>query len=248
MDSPQNDLESGVHDRIAQMARDMHGSRDHQLTAEQVLQDVTEASVELLPSVAHAGITLIKKPGPGREAILESVLASGPIPAQADALQHEYGEGPGLDTIWEHYTVRINNVETEQRWPKLMPALYEQTPIRSVLSLQLYTKGHELGALTLYAEVADAFDADTEDLAVDLATHAAIALGAARKGNQFRSALASRDIIGQAKGIIMERYNLHAVEAFALLRKLSQDANIRVADVAARLVEQDHPLPFGVTE
>lgn len=248
MDSPQDHVESGIHDQIAQMARDLHGSRDHPITADQVLQEVTEASVALLPSVSHAGITLIRKTDPGSEAVLESVLASGPVPAQADALQHEHGEGPALDAIWEQYTVRINNVETEQRWPKLMPALYHQTPIRSVLSLQLYTKGHELGALTLYAEVADAFDADTEDLAVDLATHAAIALGAARKGNQFRSALASRDIIGQAKGLIMERYDLHAVQAFALLRKLSQDSNIRVVDVAARLVEQDHPLPFGVTE
>ncbi|WP_207843634.1 GAF domain-containing protein [Williamsia soli] len=166
------------------MTRDLHTSREHPLTADEVLQEVTEASVALLPSVTHAGITVITETGHGHEAVLKSVLASDPVPTHADALQQEHGEGPGLDAIWEQYAVRINNVETERRWPKLMLALFNETSIRSVLSFQLYTNGPEVGVLTFYAEVPDAFDEDTEDLAVDLATHAAIALTAARKGKQ----------------------------------------------------------------
>jgi len=70
-----------------------------------------------------------------------------------------------------------------------------------------------------------------------LATHAAITLIAAKKAVPFESALASRDVIGQAKGIIMERFRLDAVRAFALITKLSQDANIPVRIIAQQLVD-----------
>lgn len=63
-----------------------------------------------------------------------------------------------------------------------------------------------------------------------------------RRQDQFRSALASRDIIGQAKGVIMERFDLDAVEAFELLTRLSQQSNTRVVDIAAALIDSEHPL------
>lgn len=69
-----------------------------------------------------------------------------------------------------------------------------------------------------------------------LATHAATALIAEDKELQFRSALATRDMIGQAKGMIMERFNVDAVRAFELLVELSQSLNTRVAEVAAEIV------------
>jgi AmiR/NasT family two-component response regulator len=70
-----------------------------------------------------------------------------------------------------------------------------------------------------------------------LATQAAIAIITDDRHDQFESALASRDLIGQAKGIIMERYGLDAVAAFNMIRKLSQDSNEKVAHIAKRVVE-----------
>jgi AmiR/NasT family two-component response regulator len=61
-----------------------------------------------------------------------------------------------------------------------------------------------------------------------------------RRQDQFRSALASRDMIGQAKGVIMERFNLDAVEAFDLLTRLSRQSNIKLTDIARALIESEH--------
>ncbi len=107
----------------------------------------------------------------------------------------------------------------------------------TILSFQLYTHHRGSGALNLLSTRADAFDVGAETTLAMLATHAAITLIAADKDTQFRSALASRDVIGQAKGIIMERYKLDAGRAFALLIKLSQDSNTPLRSVAQRLVD-----------
>ena len=95
---------------------------------------------------------------------------------------------------------------------------------------------------SFYAERPHAFDAASEDLGFVYVTHAALAWNALRRAtSSSASALASRDIIGQAKGMIMERFQIDAVEAFDLLRQLSQQSNIPVAGISRRLVEADHP-------
>ena len=73
------------------------------------------------------------------------------------------------------------------------------------------------------------------------ATHMAVAWNSARRDEQFRMALASRDTIGQAKGMIMERYGIGAIQAFEMLRKLSQDSNMPLARIAQELVEKSRP-------
>lgn len=118
----------------------------------------------------------------------------------------------------------------------------KQTPIRSTLSIQLFTDGQELGALNLLSEAAGGFDAETEEQAINLATHAAIALSSARRGEQFLSALASRDLIGQAKGMIMERFDVDAVAAFRMLRTFSQEMNVPVLELARRIAVREVPV------
>ena len=103
------------------------------------------------------------------------------------------------------------------------------------------TNGDPLGALNFYAERPHAFNTESEELGLVYVTHAALAWTALRHATQFRSALASRDIIGQAKGTLMERYHIDAGEAFNLLRKLSQQSNTPVTQISRRLVEADHP-------
>ena len=115
------------------------------------------------------------------------------------------------------------------------------TPIRCSLSVQLYTNEAELGALNLYSEQPYIFDAHIEAIALALGSHAAIAFSGAQRGEQFRSAVASRDIIGQAKGMIMERYKITAVAAFKLLVKLSQDSNTPIHEIARQLVDAEYP-------
>lgn len=89
---------------------------------------------------------------------------------------------------------------SESRWPQLMVAVMEQTPVRSSLWIQLFVDGQGLGALNLFSGIVGGLDEEVEEQAINLATHAAIALSSARRGEQFSSALASRGLIGQAKG------------------------------------------------
>jgi AmiR/NasT family two-component response regulator len=104
------------------------------------------------------------------------------------------------------------------------------------MSLQLYTDKSRRGALNLFGRAPDVFNPEKEAVAAMLATHAAIALIANDERLQFKSALASRDVIGQAKGMIMERFDVDAVRAFELLKKLSQSSNTRLVAVAEELV------------
>ena len=226
-----------LRERIRLLAADLHGDGHVPLDPAELLTQVTWAAVELLPEIDHAGITLVARAGKkSRPHELTSTAPTGPVPAEVDALQHAYDEGPCFEAIWRERTVRIDDLSTETRWPAFVAAALEATPVRSSMSMQLFVGEMELGALNLYSDRPGSISRATEYLAEDLATHAAIALLGARRQQQFRSALASRDIIGQAKGVLMERFAIDAVAAFDLLRRLSQESNTRLADIAERLL------------
>lgn len=235
------DYVSEIHSDIARLARHIHGSSERSVSPDAVLQTVTESAVSLVPGVDHAGVSLVRKRRKGELPELESKAPTSNAARQFDDLQHSHGVGPCLEAIWKHETVMINDLAHEDRWPAFTAAILEQTPVRSSLAMRLFTTDDELGALNLYSEVAGAFDDDIADIAAALAAHAAIALSSARRGEQFRSALASRDSIGQAKGMIMERYRTDALHAFDILRKLSQEANIPLAEVARKIIDNEQP-------
>src|SRR6185437_12839887 len=140
--------------------------------------------------------------------------------------------------------MRIADLAADQRWPRYRRHALQQTPIRSILSFELYVDGSSMSALNFYAERPQAFNEESVELGTVYATHIALAWSIMRRQDQFRSALASRDIIGQAKGVIMERFNLDAVEAFELLTRVSQQSNTRLVDVAAALIDSEHPLKY----
>jgi hypothetical protein len=106
-----------------------------------------------------------------------------------------------------------------------------------MLSLRLYVRGDTLGALNLYASEPDAFTSDSEHIGALFAAHAAVAMSDAQRVQQLQIAADVRDLIGQAKGILMERYKLTAVQAFELLVRASQTTNTRLADIARHLAD-----------
>jgi GAF domain-containing protein len=131
--------------------------------------------------------------------------------------------------------VRVDNLATEDRWP-LFAQRASATGAASMLSLQLYVEGDNLGALNLYARTPNAFTDESEQVGLLFAAHAAIAYAAVRKETQLAQALISRDVIGQAKGILMERYKISSERAFLLLTRVSQTSNRKLYDVADELV------------
>jgi GAF domain-containing protein len=194
------------------------------------LQTVAAAAVDLIDGVDSADVLLISRPD--RYA---SLGATSQLAVDLDHVQLRFAQGPCMDAAAGDSVVRSNDLREDQRWPHFAKAAVA-AGVLSMLSFQLYTHDHRRGALNLFGLKPHAFDPDAEAVAAMLATHAAIALIAEDKQLQFQSALASRDIIGQAKGIIMERFNVDAVRAFELLTLVSQNTNTPVAKLAADIV------------
>ncbi|WP_253867697.1 GAF and ANTAR domain-containing protein [Mycobacterium sp. GA-1285] len=231
------DSSGGFHDEIARLARSLYSQKSADMDIDNLVDEVTATAVRILPNVHHAGISLVDPKGRR----VRSVAATGPVPKNLDNLQEELQQGPCVDSIHDRVTVRIDDFETEDRWAQFMARALQTTPVRSSLSIQLYTHESEIGALSLYSERPRAFTPQLEDLALAVAAHAAIGLATARRDDQFRNAIASRDIIGQAKGMIMERFDVNAADAFNLLVRLSQEKNTPLHSIAVELVNRDHP-------
>ena len=159
---------------------------------------------------------------------------SSELPELVDALQMETGEGPCLDAAYEHQTVRVPDMASEERWPKFSAAALK-LGAASMLSFQLYVDGDNLGALNLYGRTAHCFDEESEHVGLLFASHAAIAFADAEKVRHLNLALVRRDLIGQAKGILMERFKLTPEQAFRTLVRVSQDNNRKLFDVAEEL-------------
>ncbi|MGW0160197.1 GAF and ANTAR domain-containing protein [Mycobacterium sp. NPDC003323] len=200
-------------------------------SVEDVLRDVTTAAIELIPEADTAGILLI-----GKDSKYRSVAGTDDLPPKLDELQMRFDEGPCMQAALDDVVVRTDDFRSEDRWPKYSPAALEHG-VLSGLSFKLYTANRTAGALNLFSHHPNVWSAKAETTGMVLAAHAAAAILASRQSEELESAVASRDRIGQAKGIIMERFNIDAVQAFALLRKLSQDSNTRLAEIADQVID-----------
>lgn len=220
--------------RLADLAREM--SQHLPESTASAFDDLIASAVTHIPAAQYAGITVVSMNGD-----VATPAAAGEYPRVLDGLQQKHGEGPCFDAATDHDSYFLADLHTETRWPRFCSDARALTPVRSIASYQLFAAHDSVGALNLYAETPDAFGQHDRDLGYIFAAHAAIVWAAVSRGEHFRSALASRDTIGQAKGMIMERYNLGPIQAFELLRRLSQDTNTRIADIAQRLVNNEHP-------
>jgi MerR family transcriptional regulator, light-induced transcriptional regulator len=155
---------------------------------------------------------------------------------RVEEIERELGEGPYLDAIERREVIQSRDLSTDERWPDFGPAVVEHTSIRSVLAIPLIIRQQLIGVLGLFADAIDAFDDHDRSVAVSFATHAAVALHAAIQQRTLTEAISTRDVIGQAKGILMEREGIADDRAFELLRTVSSRTNTKLRDVAAYIV------------
>ncbi len=212
--------------RLSDLARDLQRQEDPHDT----LLGVVRAAVELIPGVEEGSISVVL----GRREV-RSEVPSGELPRAVDAVQNEVGQGPCLDAAFKQQTVRVTDMSREQRWPKFAARALE-AGAASMLSFQLYVEGDNLGALNLYSSQPNAFDDESEHVGLLFASHAAIAYAAAQKHSGLQQAVATRQLIGQAQGILMERHKITGDQAFALLVRHSQQENIKLRELSERLV------------
>jgi hypothetical protein len=202
---------------------------------DETLQLMVDLSTELIDRCDLADVMLV---GPGSSS---TPVATDPLAVMLDRAQEAAGEGPCLHVARDGASVvRVDDLGSDTRWPRFGPRAVA-LGVRSALSYRLYLgddRSHRIGALNLYAHRAHAFEGSAIGLGEVFAAQCATVLGSAIQMEGLRTALASRDSIGQAKGILMERYDLDATAAFDLLRKTSQDLNVKLSQVACTVIEQ----------
>lgn len=218
---------------LAVLVERLHQAPDPDQTAAQVVEYAREQL-----GADYAGITLLKSGGR-----LDTVAPTDPLVEEADRLQYELGEGPCHDSALQGGTFVSQDLAADSRWPVWAPRVVS-LGIGSALGAELASKngGRRLGSLNLYWEGARVITSDDVGFAHLLSRHAALALNASLTVEGLRVALDGRKRIGQAQGILMERHGLTEEQAFAVLRRNSQDHNIKLRDLAEQLV-QDRRLP-----
>jgi GAF domain-containing protein len=209
-----------VMSRVARELQEVHGH------VEATLQAIATGAVKTVPGADECGITYVI----GRSKV-ESRASTGDLPKEVDALQERLGEGPCLDAAWNQEVVRVDDVGADGRWPEFAQRA-SRLGVRSMMCFQLFVQGDRLGAMNLYSRTPGAFGDDSRDMGMVFAAHAAVALAGAEHEEHLRAGMDSRDVIGQAKGILMERHRLTAVQAFGVLAQVSQELNRKLVDVA----------------
>lgn len=223
-----DDFEDMIRSTMTRLTRDFE---DDTGGIEDKLAAVTTAAVNLINGVDDADVLLIK------DGQFHSVTPTSALTIRLDAAQQTLGEGPCLAAAVTEAVIRCPDLRNDLRWPRF-GAVAVEAGVLSMLSYQLYSHRGEGGALNLFGRNAQSLNAEAEAIGAMLATHAAIVLIAANRQHEFESALASRDVIGQAKGMIMERFQVDATRAFELLTRVSQDTNTPVRIIAQEIIDR----------
>jgi hypothetical protein len=202
-------------------------------SVDETLQLAVDLSTELIRGCALADVMLLGPKG------TTTPVSSDELARAVDEIQSETGEGPCRDAAHHELVVRSDDLAEDRRWPIFGPKA-AALGVHSAVSFQLFLNRHEtdrFGALNLYGYEPASFDDRSVALGDVLAALCSSVLAAAVAREGLHAALQSRDLIGQAKGVLMERHRIAAAEAFQRLKDASQSLNRKVTDVAAHVAE-----------
>jgi GAF domain-containing protein len=194
------------------------------------LDAIVSTATRMLSPARYAGLTVFSR------GELTPRASTGEAPLLLDRLQQQLGDGPCISAARHQTVVRIEDTGRDERWPQFS-AEAARLNVRSILCVPLWIDERSLGALSLYADQVAAFTDLHERVTSLLATFAALALAEAQRTGQLHDALDNRDVIGQAKGILMERHGITADVAFGVLSRVSQAENMKLAEIARHLAQ-----------
>jgi GAF domain-containing protein len=218
-------MDMSTADLLAHLARDLDNESDPTALLQRIV-DVAAAEVD---GTDCAGVMLLE-----HGQVSTPAATSGKV-RLVDRDQHEAHEGPCLQAALDNIEmIRADDLSNDARWPLFAEKALAHG-VASMLSFQLYVRDDNFGALNLYASEPHAFSDDSVHLGALLATHAALALASTRTESNLRTALQSRDMIGQAKGILMERFKIDQGAAFELLVAVSQHTHRKLREIAEDL-------------
>jgi GAF domain-containing protein len=233
-------VHSVVDDQDQQLSRSLS-----RLAGVVLTEETSDAILDLVVSLARstiqgadgAGVTIM------RDDKFTTAAHSDPIVREVDAFQYEFRDGPCLSAMIEGNQTRIESMVNETRWPQFVPRARDKG-ILSTWSFPLTIRGKAIGALNLYSKELEGFRNSDENIARTFAVQASTVLSnalaystSAQLTGQLREALESRQLIGEATGILMERLSCSREAAFDRLRQASNNTNVKLKDVARAVFE-----------
>jgi transcriptional regulator with GAF, ATPase, and Fis domain len=218
-----------VAQRLAAMARNLLSQNDVASTLERACQ----LAAGVVDGCEHAGVWQVQRGGD-----IETAAASNTLLYHIATVENDLGEGPCRDALWHESVVHLEDTDAESRWPRYAARLAGDG-VGSMLCFQLFVREDTLGVLSLVSGQASVFDEAARETGLMFASHAAIALAGAQSQSHLSQAVRSRQLIGEAVGLLADRYGMSTDAAFGLLARVSQECNTKVRELAARLVN-DH--------
>ena len=202
---------------------------------DQTLAHITAAAVEALPEVEYASITI--RHGDGQ---LETAAPTDDLILELDAAQYEFREGPCYEAASDTVHVASPDLASDARWPRYAPVALA-AGVQAQAGIRLFDAQESNGALNLYSRHRGAFD-ELDGLGQLFTHHAATAIEYAREITHLQQAVQTRQVIGQAVGIVMHQYGLDDARAFAFLTRLSSHSNTKLRSVADQVIAAaNHP-------
>ena len=212
-------------DVMAEVARTLHEPE----SVNDVLSRLVRVARDAIPA-EFVGVSISSPKG------IYTAAASHPIVSGLDQAQYELSEGPCLDAVRHHDATAAADLRTDTRWPRFGPRAVA-AGIISQMGIEIFRQRSTVGGLNLYASRPNAFDDGTRHAAALFARHAGLALDKTLTITNLTEALHTRQTIGQAVGIVMQRYAIDEAQAFKHLTRLSQTTNTKLRDIAQRLVD-----------
>ena len=207
---------------------------------EAIHEAVVNAAPRLVRGCDHASLMLQRG---GR---FETVAATDDVARRIDALERELGEGPCVDAIVDDTAYIDPDLTDGSQWPGLARRMLEETPVRGAAGFRLLVQGAKTGSLNLFSDTPGAFDEQSVNEGAVLSSFLSIALLAAHEqqdAQTLRLGLESNREIGKAVGLLMAFHKIGDDEAFEMLRKASQDMNMKLSEVARQVVEHHRNRP-----
>lgn len=201
------------------------------LSVDETLALLTKSALETIPRVDYVSISMREGDG-----AVQTLAPTHQLAVQVDELQYALHQGPCYDAVGGEPLLVAPDLARDARWPEYGPQAAGMG-IGGQMAVQLFADGHIRAALNLYSRDAGRFDANIE-VAELFASHAALVMGFARTAEHLDQGLKSRKVIGQAIGIIMERYELDEDRAFGFLTGVSQTSNVKLRQVAQEVVDE----------
>ncbi len=223
MSAPQVNVLSAISQVVESSSR--LASRDETLSL------VTRSAKRCILGVDSVSISVKDHHG-----VFKTLAATDELSCDGDSAQYELGEGPCVDAANGEEIVFSSRIDDDRRYPQYGPRGAE-LGVASQLALEMYADDRHFGGLNLYSRTAAVFDEEARSIADLFARQGAVAMGYAATVGDLNQALASRKVIGQAMGIVSERYSVDETSAFDFLTRLSQTGNLKLRVVAAEIVE-----------